>query len=333
MFLLSRGHRQNGIEFQEVKQLNDFEDSDLVEESRLSTGPVDPLHTYGQAGNPILSNAEGPFLPRWQMSPILRKNLLNENMFENPAVRGSARDCISNHAAVLGGFQMAPPGNSSHPNRITALFATLLSIWDQKQMEYAGDPMSHMMIPIFDKFESADRQVVAVLQSTIHWQWYLRNLLPSTNPGITVVLENECQGFFTYLLEGSEVYGVGPGDQHDTAFSKYEVLGKFEIETIQDGTNIGLDINQEGCPYFFHVYPTQATWDKYVTSDPISICLAVVSVFLFTIATFWCYHVFVERRQRSVLAKAIQSTAIVSSLFVSSDCNGYRADALLFSFC
>jgi hypothetical protein len=46
---------------------------------------------------------------------------------------------------------MAPPGNTSHPDRTTELFATLLSTGEDEKVEYLGDPMESMMLPIFDK--------------------------------------------------------------------------------------------------------------------------------------------------------------------------------------
>jgi len=77
----------------------------------------------------------------------------------------------------------------------------------------------------------------------------------------------------------------------------------------------GIPLNQEGCPYFFHVYPTQEYSSYYLTKNPMLISITVAAVFLFTIIMFFLYDRLVERRQRLVLAKATQSTAIVASLF------------------
>ena len=253
----------------------------------------------------------------WQASPVLLSSMVNENLFENHQVAAQTRDCIESQAAVLGGFVTAPPGPTSHPDPLTSLFATLRSMSEEVQVEYLGDPMAEMTIPIFDALNSTNREVVAVLKSTIHWQSYLRNLLPSTVHGITVVVNNACDGYFTYEINGEEAHVIGFDDLHDSEFDEYLVEGRFLTEVIDDGTLYGLRLNQEGCPYTFHVYPTATYYEAFITNDPVIISLSVGAVILFTILMFLAYDRLVERRQRMVLAKATQSTAIVSSLFVS----------------
>jgi hypothetical protein len=53
----------------------------------------------------------------------------------------------------------------------------------------------------------------------------------------------------------------------------------------------------------------------YTSSTPLKITLSIAIVSLFTIAMFFVFNYLVEKRQRSLLKKAVQSTAIVSSLF------------------
>lgn len=312
--------------FQERLNLNNFVPEDFIEKTWLTRSTVDPLHTFDESGRPRLSSADGPFLPRWQTSPVLQTSLVNENLFEDPKVSQTARDCIASKSAVLGGFVSSPPGSTTHPDRTTSLFATLKSIWDGKKVEYLGDPMSNLVVPIFDKLSGTDRVVVGVLKSTIHWRAYLMNILPGTIRAITVVMENACDGNFTYELRGEDVEVLGEGDRHDRAFDEFEVVGRFRTDTIDDGTSTGIPLNQEGCPYTFHVYPTQQAKDFQTTNDPLIVSLAVAAVFLFTLGMFFFYNHLVERRQKLILAKATQSTAIVSSLFVS---DSFRSDDLV----
>ena len=53
----------------------------------------------------------------------------------------------------------------------------------------------------------------------------------------------------------------------------------------------------------------------YQTSTPKLITFSIALVFAFTICTFLVYNHLVEKRQRAILNKAANSTAIVSSLF------------------
>jgi hypothetical protein len=238
-------------------------------------------------------------------------------MFEHDTIGPIARDCISKNAAVLGGFSNAPSGGVSHPNPETSLFALLESLEAGERVEHAGDPISHMAMPVFDVLNGTEREIVAVLQSTIHWRTYLRDLLPDTVKGITVVIENECDGFYSYEMSDSKAFGIGFGDRHEPAFDDYQVKGRFLTERIEDGTISGVPLNQEGCPYIFHVYPSLIYYEDFISKDPVVISLSVAAVFSFTIFMFLLYDRLVERRQRLVLAKATQSTVIVSSLFVS----------------
>eukprot|EP00934_Nitzschia_sp_Nitz4_P004266 Nitzschia sp. Nitz4//scaffold216_size36101//31917//35797//NITZ4_007786-RA/size36101-snap-gene-0.13-mRNA-1//1//CDS//3329542209//4256//frame0 len=304
-----------GLSYQQAKGLNDFHDPAQVDKTWLTLDKVDPIHSYSSAGKPQLSQTSGPFLPQWQTSPVLQSSVVNENLFEEESFASIVRDCIENEAAVLGGFVMSPAGNVSSSNMHTAFFATIQSIAAGRQKDYQGDPMSHLVIPIFDKLTGTDRTVMAVLRSTIHWTTYLNGILPSTVKGVTVVIKNECDGYFTYSVEGADASVVGEGDLHDSGFDAYMVEGNFLTETITDGTLNGLQLNQEGCPYSFRVYPTNTFHDLYITSNPQRISIAVAVVFLFTILMFFAYDYLVERRQRLILAKATQSTAIVSSLF------------------
>jgi hypothetical protein len=301
--------------------LNDFDDPDLTAKSWLATGTVDPLHTFDEAGIPQLSQVSSDlfFLPRWQTSPVLETSHVNENLLEAKEFDSIARDCIASKAAVLGGFHIAPPGNTSHPDPTTALFATLQSIWEGHQTAYLGDPMSHMAVPVFDSLYGETREVVAVLISTFHWSWYLRNVLTDTAAGYTVVLENACDelGNFTYQLNGPDVQIVGIGDLHDSKFDDYHNEGLVYKLKVEDGTPDGIPFNQNSCPYSFHVYPTQAEYELYVTAQPVVISLAIGAVFIFTIVMFLIYDRLVERRQKVVFARATHTTAIVSSLFVS----------------
>ena len=240
---------------------------------------------------------------------------MNVDLFQEKGVSEHAYRCLQTESATLSRFVTAPPGYPSHENMVTAFFATLASMREGKITEYLGDPMGFVLIPVYDTFEVSTRNVVAVMKSAIHWRTYFRNILPSNINGITVVLENKCDGFYTYELQGAEAYVVGEGDQHDLTYNKWVRSTEVTLDVLEDGTATGLRFNQGECPYSLHVYPTEEFYEGIVTHDPIIITFAVGMVFFFTIILFLFYDRLVERRQRLILAKATQSTAIVSSLF------------------
>ena len=324
MLLLSSSYSAEGLAAQEEEGLNDFDDPALSRKSFLTNKVVDPLHTFNEAGQPLLSMSTGPYVvPQWQTFPVLETSIVNENLLENSKVAKTVQASIETRSAVLSGFHFAPVGGPSDPDRTTAFLATLDSMNLGKQVEYLADAVSHMTIPIFDSLNGTDRgDVVGVLKATLHWQDYLRDVLPASDYGYQVVIQNGCdpdgENAFTYQVDGPNVKVLGKGNRHDRKFTEYLVDGYFAKDNINDGTRGGLNYSDNSCPYVFHVYPTQAYYDKYVTSLPIILSLSMAVVFLFTIGMFLLYDRLVERRQSIVLAQATQSTAIVSSLFVSA---------------
>jgi hypothetical protein len=100
---------------------------------------------------------------------------------------------------------------------------------------------------------------------------------------------------------------------------EYDELGvssePLETGTIADGTRDGLKFHDYECKYRISVYPSSTFAETYVSSTPAIITFAVALIFAFAIIMFFVYDRLVERRQKVVLHKAVQSTAIVSSLF------------------
>jgi hypothetical protein len=273
---------------------------------------VDPPHYVNDQGMSSLDVGEGPYLLRWQTSPVLKTSYVNANLLQKEFSAKHLLACISTQSVILSGMAFGPAGSTASEDRTTAFFATLQSIKEGTKVDYLGDPMTELNIPVFDSFNSASRKPVAVLKSVIHWKAYLRFILPSNVRGITVVLQNRCDGSHTFEIDGKEANVVGFGDLHDPKFDQYERVGSFNIDNLDDGTVSGIPFNQDGCPYSFHVYPTQRFHDDFVNIQPIAVTSSVALVFAFTILMFFCYDWLVERRQRLILAKAAQSTALVS---------------------
>jgi class 3 adenylate cyclase len=317
--LLLYDYSEEGLVFQEKKGLNNFPNETNIKRSWLTDQKVDPLHSFTENGEPLLQTAgTGPYLPRWQTSPVLRTSRVNEDLFFKPtAATTVSKDVLSKGSAILSGFVTAPPGPPSHAHTGTAFLATVQSMWDGKQVEYLGDPMAQFHIPIFDSFNETTQKPVAVMRALVHWRHYFRNILPSNVNGITVILENECDGHYTYEINGKEVLVMGFGDLHDHKFNRFRRTAEFAagVNDLDDGTSNGIKLMKGDCNYLVHVYPSEEFYGDYVTERPIIVTFAVAMVFVFTAVLFLVYDRLVERRQVLILAKATQSTAIVSSLF------------------
>jgi class 3 adenylate cyclase len=247
---------------------------------------------------------------------------VNENIFRTPMYAAAAKACLEEEAVVLGGFDSAPAGDTSHPNRMTSLNAAMLSIAAKKEVAYQGDPMTNVFLPVFDSFKDGDkstkRTAVAVILAVVHWASYFKEILPPNVQGLVLVLDSGCDGTFTYRINGLEVRSIGVGDHHRSKFDDHErSTSLYEGLQVAAGTRLGLRLNygDSECRYDLRVYPSQEFYDEYNTSTPIIMTFAVAMVFVFTAVMFLVYDRLVERRQRLVLRKAAQSSAIVSSLF------------------
>jgi hypothetical protein len=119
-----------------------------------------------------------------------------------------------------------------------------------------------------------------------------------------------------YLELSKEIAFVASQDHHDTHFNDWEVVTPIlEKGQTADGTWEGLEFVEGECNYYLSIYPSHVFEDLYKTGTPWVLVSAVGAVFLFAILMFFVYDRLVERRQALVLNRAIQSSAIVSSLF------------------
>jgi type II secretory pathway pseudopilin PulG len=165
---------------------------------------------YNEKGARVDAPREGPYLPTWEISPLLRRDNVNIDDFQKENDGEPARLCMESGTVVLGEMKLEPAGGIDHDSRETAFFAQLLSIAAGEEVEYQGDPMTAVYLPIFDSFE-IDRKPVAVLEGIFNWASYLKDILPPNLIGIDVVLNNPCFGSFTYRVEGDYVFPVGAG--------------------------------------------------------------------------------------------------------------------------
>jgi class 3 adenylate cyclase len=253
---------------------------------------------------------------------VFKRRLVNRNIFRTEMYAETAKACLETEQVVLGRYYSAPAGNTSHPNMMTSLNAAMLSIAAKKEVTYAGDPMTNVFLPVFDSFKDGDtstkRTIVAVMTALIHWESYFKEILPPNVRGLVLILDNGCDGTFTYRIDGLDVRSIGFGDHHRNKFDEYERSTSLtEGLNIAAGTRLGLELKYggSGCQYDLRVYPSQEFYDEYNTSTPIIMTSAVAMVFVFTAFMFLVYDRLVERRQKLVLMKAAQSNAIVSSLF------------------
>lgn len=163
------------IEYQSSSTMNVIESEERIRNSILTERKVDLMHYFDEQGLPHREEIpDDLYLPLWQTSPYLQSGVVNDNIFRRPNVSDIALTVIENETAVLGEFNLAPPGKIADPNRRTSRLATLLSVDEEKEVEYLGDPVSNLFMPVYSSFNQAIRTVSGVLVSTISWRSHFR---------------------------------------------------------------------------------------------------------------------------------------------------------------
>eukprot|EP00934_Nitzschia_sp_Nitz4_P001273 Nitzschia sp. Nitz4//scaffold289_size23394//2//2242//NITZ4_008474-RA/size23394-augustus-gene-0.42-mRNA-1//-1//CDS//3329545813//1273//frame0 len=255
------------------------------------------------------------YLPVWETSPFLSFDQANHDVSEMDWIGKYANLCLQQGEVVVGEMSYQEPGGMDSPHQLTATYSQLLSIAEGKEVYYQGDPMTFIYIPIFDSFED-DKEPTALLTGLFNWGQMFRNVVPDGVDGIDVVVDNTCYESYTFRVSDDFVEARGHGDLHEAAFNDWErntdILEKGRLAS---GTKDGLGFVDSGCYYSLRIYPSHHFANDFSSPMPAALGSLVAAVFLFSIGMFFVYDRLVERRQAMVLEKALQSSAIVSSLF------------------
>jgi class 3 adenylate cyclase len=131
-------------------------------------------------------------------------------------------------------------------------------------------------------------------------------------------VNNACGQSFTYRIDGQETYYVGKGDLHDGDFDSLKQV--YKINDVQQSASFAfreasIPLNKDHCPYVLTVYPSETLEDEYITYKPALYTSCVALAFVLISAVAITYDCVVQRRLKTVLDSALESRAIVSSLF------------------
>ena len=292
--------------------LNDTDNGEVD----FSSGIANHIWYLDEAYTAVASEGPGPFFPLWQESPTFGRDITNFDTLKYAPYAAYMQKAFETGEMSIGGLDTAAPGNTTDPDLSTSFFSLLESMNAGKRVDYKGDPMSSVFLPVFDDFQADDRKVVAIVFAVFKWAFYFQGLLPTNFPGVVVVLQNNCEGAFTFKVVGEEVEYLGKGDLHTDYAGRSNLVQSANFETNNDEDNaFGVKLNQDICAYELSVYPSEELEDTYMTWLPLVVTLAVAMVFVATAVIFLIFNGYVERRQILVMNQAVKSTALVTSLF------------------
>jgi DNA-directed RNA polymerase subunit F len=199
--------------------------------------------------------------------------------------------------------------------------------------EEALEPVSDIYYPIiedatdsFNLFDGGSYNPVhhnlgGILSLSVYWRDFIKDILPTGSDGILVIFENECNPTFTYQINGPTVAYLGAGDFHDAKYDSLQIssaVNDLRRFAIKDSSYSGIPINEEFCPFYVRVFPSDTMKDHFTSSNAVTFAVSAALIFFFTSCIFLLYDFWVERRQRLVMKTAVHSSAIVSSLFPST---------------
>eukprot|EP00977_Amphora_coffeiformis_P006885 scaffold1506_cov179-Amphora_coffeaeformis.AAC.22 len=279
------------------------------------------IYRFGPDLLPVPEDGPGPYAPIWQTSPLLPA-FPNFNVRTFPPYERPVSTAIDTGKMTIGGILTAPPGDINTPYTepgatSTILYALLLGAKLGRNVIYNGDPMAYVALPIYDNFDKDKRKAVGTVSAIMNWAVYFQGVVPPRSPPATIVLENPCDGPYTYQADNENVVFVGKGDLHKSKYDHLERRAQLNA-LLMDNQNRArrynsMDLDELGCPYNIRVYPTQEMEDENDTAIPLITTLAVALTFAFTAAIFSLYNHLVETRQQLVLSQAKQSSELVSS--------------------
>ncbi|CAB9498281.1 Receptor-type guanylate cyclase gcy [Seminavis robusta] len=257
-----------------------------------------------------------PYVVRWQMSPERKRatDLRNKDYMTAPSYKNVMKRVLDTSKATFNKAKL-------HTNASAFNQWILHGQYRHDEKEYGGGALTQLLYPVFDGFDTDTRKMVGILVSHIYFRVFFANILPQNSHGIQIVVQNTFNQTYTYQIDGPIVTFMGEGDFHDPHFDHLmistdlvEILQQQKQSTSTSSyTVVGLD--GEYCSYQLRIYPSQATKDDYTTSQPFVGAIVIAVVFVVTAASFFLYDILVERRQKTVMDKAVASGAIVSSLF------------------
>jgi hypothetical protein len=188
---------------------------------------------------------------------------------------------------------------------------------------YSDPATDGPMALVFHPVSPNGIDIVGSITSLVTWSNLLTTPVPKNGNLVEVILENSCGQVYTYRVapQGSSLIYVGEGDLHNTKYDSMMRNTDFTtfkslIEASSASTSSVVEaIEVNDCLYRFNVYPTSDLQNEYISNDPIIYATVVLCIFLYTSLIFLLYDYVVRRRQTKVMASAIRTNDIVTSLF------------------
>lgn len=272
---------------------------------------------YGTVEN--ATDGTGPYLPLWHSSPSGPYSaIINNNGFGTQSAPDFYATITTGKATLGSGANL----NKESLGGTGAFVQVMYSIGQYRYSvsDYLGDPWTGLAYPVFDTFDPVSRRTVGVISADVYWRRMFSDLLAPDEIGVYCVLQNTFNQTMTFRLDGPTATYVGQDDLRDTKYADLateahlsDYISKLASPISKSYTTA--DLNTDFSDYTLTLYPSDDFRERFSNNDDVVFTIVLVMVFLFASLVFMAYDYLVGRRQSTVMARAIASSSIVSSLF------------------
>lgn len=283
------------------------------------------IASNGKNPKPLPADFAAQYFPRWQQSPVRKptQGPLNRDLAVFPPLKETVARLLQDPKVIIGPSYQFPDPNVGFNENL------LLSQYRNSITEYVGEPLSYIVYPVFDAFYNSSASLAeqkthlaGLLYTNIYWRLLLKNVLPSNLNGIICVVENSYNDTFSYRVDGPDVTFLGNVDPYEL-YQEYEDIGLVEQATAyvqsrakpETRSYTSVPLHDSYGLYTLRVYPSRDTEVEFSSNLAVVFVLVVAVVFVVTVVNFGVFNLMVERRQRIVRNEALQSGALVNSLF------------------
>ena len=273
-----------------------------------------PTSIHAENNEILYGNANGLFAPIWQLSPPPLPGLtdvINLDLLSNAMFASMISSMNDTNRMVVSKVRCFTQYNSTLS---TSYFGSEVNDKDVSSSKSARGPHSIIVSPIFDSFDETNRDMRALLIGVLSWEELISGLVPKEVKGIAAVVQNTCGQIMTFAVDGAQGTFLGYGDLHDDASDELQIHTSFIELSFNDGNSQRLS-SVDNCEYDMTIYPSFEFRSQYINNRPVYFTLAIASIFVITGIAFVVFLWFSRNLQQKVMAVALNSNAVVSSLF------------------
>ncbi|CAB9518934.1 Receptor-type guanylate cyclase gcy [Seminavis robusta] len=313
--------------------LDDNTSNNVTNRSAGTEYSISPEIVVSTTGQYNLDPTEGPFAPLWQLSPppppskaaVINTDLMSSDSFYllfQAFLRGQA----PSEFAISHVVPMSLYSASSTNDAVDAAEHDVTNPQSSNETtDFAASPQSFLFHPIHTSYiQHHEDPIQAFAMGILPWEDFFSDLLPDDISGIVCVLRNPCDAqAHSFLLQGRNATFLGRGDLHDTQYeaSKHqpiltETVSYGVVYTEEDQRHSSRQVSP--CHYTIDIYPSAEFSSEIHSKHAVMFTLSIAGVFIGTGLIFLAYVYLIGNRQNKVMAIAMSTSAIVSSLFPST---------------